>query len=921
LIKNQKDIIKEAAIEYANMGLPVIECNGKAPVAKRWPNIKFTNKDDIPNWYKRKNQIPSVGLVLGRNSNIIGIDVDGTEAMVLLNKKAKGDLPKTWSYKTPGGGMRFLYKINDGIKLKKRTIKLDGEHAELAFLCTGQQTILPPSIHPNGGIYKWTEGCSPSDIEIATTPQWLLDEMTFKSVFEGKIINGNEFDKLGEFNANYQLRKIAEKCPYFKNALTVQEKEGLSEEEWYLICDLLVETGNFELAFEFSKKSLKHNERSKQRINDMITKASDGETKHGWVKCITFGCNKRQISTCFKKVNYKDDTQAEITNSPGIIVDRVTRIMPPSQDIYQEYLKELQQIDGVYLDDEGQLCSLSSEGQKIVLANFIARIKKEIVKTDGFTDEKIITIEGVLRGGIFLKPIDIKVEEYERFDWPIKVWGVKPIIHAGYGIKDIIRDITQRVSKYIEHDFIYKHIGWCRLTDGTLCYLHNGGAIGADNVNVELEEFMRSYTFPGEVTDLSLAIKSSLKLLNIAPMRLTIPLLSFIYLSPLVHFFIEAGLSPNFVVWLFGITGSMKTSLALVALSHFGDFVYKSPPASFKDTANALERKAHVTKDAPLLIDDFHPNEQQGEAAALAKIAESLLRRYGDRISRGRLTQNITFNKSFVPLGMGLVSGEDLPTGQSSTARLVALELKKGDINLEILTEMQNNSLLLNEAMQGYLEWIISKADDIPSILNKDFKRYRAKFQQNNVHGRIIDAACYLKVAFNLLIEYAYDSNAITLEYKKELRKISYIEFNKMILSQFEKMEDQKVELVFMITLKELIDTGKVYLVDIEKPQDNDLIVGGGDFIGYYDKHIYYLYPQVVYNCVNKFLFVSRKTIPVSAKMLWKNLKHAKMIKTEESGSENDQNLPKKMVLSNITGKKQRSRLLHLYRQCLDEVG
>lgn len=42
----------------------------------------------------------------------------------------------------------------------------------------GKQTLLPPSIHPNGGRYEWIN--APWDIEIAEMPKWMIVIMTVK---------------------------------------------------------------------------------------------------------------------------------------------------------------------------------------------------------------------------------------------------------------------------------------------------------------------------------------------------------------------------------------------------------------------------------------------------------------------------------------------------------------------------------------------------------------------------------------------------------------------------------------------------------------------------------------------------------------------------------------------------------------------
>lgn len=91
------------------------------------------------------------------------------------------------------------------------------------------------------------------------------------------------------------------------------------------------------------------------------------------------------------------------------------------------------------------------------------------------------------------------------------------------------------------------------------------------------------------------------------------------YLAPLVGLIAEGNRTPNFVLWVYGLTGSRKTSASLAFLNHFGNFSSNIPPASFKDTANAIELKAHTLKDSLLLIDDYHPNIDGSDARKLPR--------------------------------------------------------------------------------------------------------------------------------------------------------------------------------------------------------------------------------------------------------------------------------------------------------------
>lgn len=243
------------------------------------------------------------------------------------------------------------------------------------------------------------------------------------------------------------------------------------------------------------------------------------------------------------------------------------------------------------------------------MANYIARPTKEIIIDDGVDQQKYFELEGVLEGGVPLAPVQIKAEDFADMDWMIPCWGIRANMQPNPAIKEIIRNVIQSLGRNVVIETIYAHTGW-RKVNGKWSYLHAKGCIGADNVKVAVDSSLDSYYFPTCDEDPKDSLAASLALLYLAPSEVTTPLLAQVFLAPLSEFLRAAGCEPNFVLWLYGRTGSRKTSLATLFLSHFREYS-KSPPATFKDTVNALERKAFHCKDSILLIDDYHPSDSK----------------------------------------------------------------------------------------------------------------------------------------------------------------------------------------------------------------------------------------------------------------------------------------------------------------------
>ena len=901
-------MMKENFENYIECGFTLVACapKGKKPIESGWQNSKSTTMEDYYRWIQKNPNI-NIGMLTGKSSGVIGIDADGEEGRKHLEKISKGDLPDTAKFTTPGGGIRLLYKYPNHIELKTKVDRLEGEHSEVCFMSDGKQTLLPPSIHPNGGRYEWIN--APWDIEIAEMPKWMIDYMTVKNkknsyIESNKAISTSKDTTISD---RYILNKLANSCTSFRNLCIHQKKEGLCEETWFKVSSMFCNCGLSSTALRFSAMSSKHNERSIRRIEELKDKS------YGNISCIDMGCDASDIMTCFGTL-VKDDKD-QITNSPAMMINNYKLLSPPTKEIYKDITKKFTKIKDYTPDKNGRIYRYTKDGPRII-SNFIINPKSEIIKTDGCDSESKLILEGILEGGVKLPEVEISMEEFIKMDWITQRWGIRPTISPGRNMKDYLKDCVQQISKDIDINTIYSHTGWT-VQDNKHIYLHSKGGIGLDNVKTDISTELSSYSFPKEISDKEDAINLSLETLNLAKHDITIPLLSMTYLAPLVGLIAEGNRTPNFVLWVYGLTGSRKTSASLAFLNHFGNFSSNIPPASFKDTANAIELKAHTLKDSLLLIDDYHPNIDGSDARKLASTAERILRMYGDRVGRSRMRADTTLNKTYKPRGMAIVTGEDLPKGASSTARYIGIEIKRDDIDLEILSKLQKEHKKLAEAMAIYIDWISKNIERVQSFIDEKFDELKVKYKKETTHGRINDAVIWLSVSFELLLTFLYEYMFICDDKFKKLRLSNEHVIKNILKNQEALYRNQEVELMFIDALEEMINLGKLCLLPVKKQKDNNQIISNyaGKFIGYYDKEFLYLYDSTMYAEVETFLKGKGQSISVSVNTLLKMLRDKNYIKTEEG-----QLKPKKLVYDSITKNKERIRLVHLYKKNLNLV-
>ena len=433
--------------------------------------------------------------------------------------------------------------------------------------------------------------------------------------------------------------------------------------------------------------------------------------------------------------------------------------------VYDEWTDLLAETGRYSVDSRGYLCfeKFSERGgaESIPIANFLARPIREVSRDDGREVQLTFEIGGILTGGRCLPAVSVPAKDFAAMHWVSSSWGLGANIEPGIGAKEKVRHAIQSLASDVPRETIYTHLGW-RQIGGKWVYLHAGGAVGAEGIRCEPGEGLIRYILP-DTADPD-AAKRSLRLLGVAPQEVTIPLFSLMFLAPLCEPLRRAGCEPAFVLWLAGQTGAMKSTLAALFISHFGEFPDKTAlPGSFKDTENSLEKRGFLAKDTVFVVDDFHPVASPVDARKMLKTAQGILRAYGDRKGRTRMKADTSIREGFPPRGLCLVTGEDLPDGgQSTTARYLTVELQRGAADLELLTECQANAAMLAQAMRGYVEWLAPRLDGIPEKLRKRFEECREEAMADEQHGRIPEVVAWLLLGFHSGLDFAVHTKALT---------------------------------------------------------------------------------------------------------------------------------------------------------------
>ncbi|HOU89574.1 MAG TPA: bifunctional DNA primase/polymerase [Polyangiaceae bacterium] len=164
------------ALRYAARGFPVLplEPHGKAPLARlvrHGVRQATTDPNVIAEWWARE---PTANIGL-RCLPMLVIDVDprsgGVEswARLLAGHEPIVGAP---TVATPGGGWHTYFAPPAG-----PVVALLAQGIDVQF--GARYVVAPPSIHPSGGVYRWT---TPPSGGLARLPDWLAEELRAKPV-------------------------------------------------------------------------------------------------------------------------------------------------------------------------------------------------------------------------------------------------------------------------------------------------------------------------------------------------------------------------------------------------------------------------------------------------------------------------------------------------------------------------------------------------------------------------------------------------------------------------------------------------------------------------------------------------------------------------------------------------------------------
>ena len=533
----------------------------------------------------------------------------------------------------------------------------------------------------------------------------------------------------------------------------------------------------------------------------------------------------------------------------------------------------------------------------IQLTNFSAEIVGDIREDDGVEVRRLFEIEATL--GERRAILRIPSAQFAGLAWATEHLGAQAIVMPGMAIRDHARAAIQLLSTDPDEETVYSHIGW-REIDGAAIYLHAAGGIGSSgsvtHVSVAPPDALAPYSLPAPpVSDhLVEVVRASLRFLDLAPRRTTLPILSAVYRAPLG--------AMDFSMHVSGETGRGKTALAVVAQQHYGAGLDdKHLPGSWTSTGNALEAIAFAAKDALFLIDDFVPRGTNQDVARLQREAERILRAQGNSSGRQRLRADASLRPTKPPRGLILSTGEDIPRGHSLRARLLILEVEPQDLSWGRLTASQQDagSGLLAESMSGYLHWLAPQVSSIRKRLASEIDTLRTLANRTNAHRRTPSLIASLALGFRYFLDYAVASEALSRTEADQHWKAGWAQLLQVGVLQARYHEASEPTTRFRELLAAAIAGGQAHVAAISgdapshpeswgwrRDDSGSTLTGGwrayGTRIGWLDDDNLYLEPESAFAVAQDLARGGSDTLAISSRTLHRRLfEHSLLVSTE----------------------------------------
>lgn len=147
---------------YTDRDLAILPVKGKSPPVNGWNKYlkSLPTEVDYERW-DNWDALTGMSLIFGPKTGIIGIDIDTDDAEIQY--KIERNLPTMVLGKRGKKGYTSFYRYDFSVAPKRAYLKLRHKGIDVGEVLYATHSVLPPSLHPDGGSYHWLDGLDDLD--------------------------------------------------------------------------------------------------------------------------------------------------------------------------------------------------------------------------------------------------------------------------------------------------------------------------------------------------------------------------------------------------------------------------------------------------------------------------------------------------------------------------------------------------------------------------------------------------------------------------------------------------------------------------------------------------------------------------------------------------------------------------------------
>ena len=227
-------------------------------------------------------------------------------------------------------------------------------------------------------------------------------------------------------------------------------------------------------------------------------------------------------------------------------------------------------------------------------------------------------------------------------------------------------------------------------------------------------------------------------------------------------------------------------------------------------------------------------------------------------------------------------------------------EFGGGDVDLEVLTELQGRRPLLAEAMAGYVNWV-AKQDHGAFALQQLELRSRAIKELKNAHGRTAENVAVFQLGVETALRFAVEVGAISQGEADERVAAAWVTLVALAREQAQLLHSQNPAERFISLIGSTLSSGRGHVTNVGGGEPDNLAAmgwrvvghnsegaeiwrGQGRCIGWVKGEIIALDPEAAYAEAQALASAQHGALAVSKDTLWKRLAEAGKLAAKDEG-------------------------------------